>query len=200
MKLLIIFSLILTLAMPAFNGCSSVSLKAQEEQEEDPDAWMRDDYEGDKEEAKLRFYKEKYEMKFDESFDVVWNSILEAIQNTGCMIATSSSRQTDEGFFRGVIKSDFCVFSVGEDSTYYVLQNYSFDMPDIPGAKWESGRIQHKFIVKELEEGGVDVLHTTEMSGWEGRVTSQVHFWKSSGLLEHYLHEDIKAIIASKSE
>ena len=199
MKLLIIVSLILTLAMPAFNGCSSVTLKAQEEQEED-DSWKSEDYQGDKVESRLRFYKEKYEMKFEDPFEVVWNSILEAIQNTGCMIATSSSRQTDEGFYRGVIKSDFCVFSVGEDSTYSVLQKYSFDMPVIPSAKWESGRIQHKFIVKELEDGSIDVLHTSEMSGWEGRVTSQVHFWQSSGMFEHFLHEDIKAIIAGKSE
>jgi hypothetical protein len=200
MRLFIILALFFALAMPAFNACSSFSLKAQEEKEEDPDAWKREDYRGKEVESHLRYFQEKYEMQFDAPFEVVWNSILEAIQNTDCMIASSNSRQTDEGFYRGVIKSDFCVFSAGVDSTFHVLQKYSFDMPVIPSAKWESGRIQHKFIVKEQEDGSVDVLHTSEMSGWEGRVTAEVHFWKSSGMLEHYLQEDIKAIIASKLE
>ncbi len=197
MRLFIIIALFFALAVPGFNGCKTFTLKAQDE--EDTEAWKRDDYTGTEVESRLRFYQEKYELQFNAPFEVVWNSILEAIENTNCMIATSRSRQTDEGFYRGVIKSDFCVFSQGRDSTYSILKEYSYDLPVIPGGIWESGRIQHKFIIVEQEDGTIDLVHTTEMSGWEGLVTSEVHFWQSSGMLEHKLHEDIKTIIASKT-
>lgn len=196
MKLFVIIAMFMTLPFISINiDYCSVAYAQDEEELED---WEREDYTGDEVDEKIKYFKEKYVMNYDEPFEEVWNAIQQAIQNTNCMIASNRKRQTDEGFFRGVIKSDFCVFSTGKDSTYKVLDKYSYDMPVIPGGIWLNGRIQHKFIITEQEDGSVKVVHTSEMSGWEDLITHQVHFWQSSGLLEHYLHEDIKKILAKK--
>lgn len=196
MKLFVIIALFMTLPFISINIDNSSVVFAQDEEELED--WERDDYSGDEVDEKTKYFKEKYVMNYDEPFEEVWNAIQQAIKNTNCMIASNRKRQTDEGFFRGVIKSDFCVFTTGKDSTYKVLDKYSYDMPVIPGGIWLNGRIQHKFIITEQEDGSVKVVHTSEMSGWEDLITHQVHFWQSSGLLEHFLHEDINKILAKK--
>jgi hypothetical protein len=42
----------------------------------------------------------------------------------------------------------------------------------------------------------VEFLLKGEMSGREGYVTNEVHFWKSNGYFEHFLVERIKKILA----
>lgn len=185
-------------ALTLFNVNNDISTVCLAQDEEELEDWEKEDYSGDEVDEDLKYYKEKYEMTFNEPFEDVWNAVLQAIKDTDCMIATNRKRQTDEGFFRGVIKSDFCVFSTGKDSTFDVLGKYSYDMPVIAGGIWLSGRIQHKFIITEQEDGSIKVMHTSEMSGWEELITHEVHFWKSNGKIEHFLHEDIKSILAKK--
>lgn len=147
---------------------------------------------------KNMYFKEKFEEVFtDYYFDEVWNATLQAIDELGCQIATKSNAQDDEGFFKGKIVSDFCVFAMKEknDEVMDSLMKYSYDLPFIRAGKWDSGRIQYKIIIKEKEDS-VEFLLKGEMSGREGYVTNEVHFWKSNGYFEHFLVERIKQILA----
>ena len=150
----------------------------------------------------LKYYKEKYEFKFDVSFQVLWNAIKRSLSDIGCMIAQERLSQTDDGLYRGSLKSDFCVFTMGSDTTDKVLKKYSRDFPIIRGGVWITGRIQHNFIIKEENDGGLSFVHTTSMSGFEDYVTHEVHFWKSNGILEKSMHELINKNIqiVSKEE
>lgn len=148
----------------------------------------------------LRFYKEKYEQTFDQPFEIVWNAIIKAVEENNCMFKTKNYRTTDEGFFKGSIQSDFCVFTQGKDSTFDVLKRYSLEMPMIRGGNWVNGRIQYKFIIKEQEDGMVYMLMKTELSGFEEYVTYEVHFWQSNGLLEKAILDRINELIAAAAE
>lgn len=149
---------------------------------------------------KKMYYKEKFEEVFtDYFFDDVWNATIKAIEETGCQIATKTNAQDEEGFLKGKIVSDFCVFAMKErkDEVIDSLGKYSYDMPFIRAGVWESGRVQYKIVLKE-SEGKVDMLLKAEISGREGYITSEVHFWKSNGYLEHFLIERIRQILAEK--
>ncbi len=149
---------------------------------------------------RLKYYKEKYEEEFNSSFVTVWNSIKEAIANTGCQIVTQKYSQNDEGYYKGTIKTDYCIFAEGPDTTYRVAQDLQYDMPYIPGANWVNARINYKIVVKELGDGKVSMVLTSEMSGYEAHVTFKVHFWKSNGILEHQLLENLKQIVLKNSK
>ncbi len=141
---------------------------------------------------RLKFYKEKYEETFKENFDVVWRAIKKSLDDIGCMISYEKYQQDDEGYFNGTIKSDFCVFSFGKDTTFQVLKRYSYEMPLIRGGIWINGRIKYTFKVKENPDGTVFLSFKGQLSGFEDFVTHQVHFWKSNGILETQMLERIK--------
>jgi len=141
---------------------------------------------------RLKFYKERYEETFNEDFDVVWRAIKKSLDDIGCMIAYEKYQQNDEGYFTGTLKSDFCVFSFGKDTTFQVLKRYSYEMPLIRGGIWINGRIQYTFRVKENPDGTVFLSFKGQLSGFEDFVTHQVHFWKSNGILETQMLERIK--------
>ncbi len=141
---------------------------------------------------RLKYYKEKYEETFNESFDVVWRAIKKSLDDISCMISYEKYQQDDEGYFSGTLKSDFCVFSMGKDTTFKVLKRYSYEMPLIRGGIWINGRIQYTFKVKENKDGTVYLSFTGRLSGFEDFVTHQVHFWKSNGILETKMLESIK--------
>ena len=146
----------------------------------------------------MKYHAEKYEHIFtDFFFDEVWNATIEAVEATNCFVAQKSSRQDDEGFYKGKVVSDFCVLAstdMGEDvDVYDTLKFYSVQVPVIRGGVWKNGRIQYKIIIKENEDETVRLLIKSELSGLEEYVTNEVHFWESSGWLEHFLLEDIKA-------
>lgn len=148
---------------------------------------------------KLQYYKEKYEEVFtDYYFDEVWNAILKSIEGKGCAIGTKSSSQNDEGLFKGKIVSDFCVFAMKENDDEVIdsLIKYSYELPLIRAGVWESGRVQYKIILKEKEEQ-VEMLLKVELSGREGYVTNEVHWWNSNGYFEHFLIESIKENLAN---
>lgn len=143
------------------------------------------------------YYKEKYEDDFAHNFETVWNAVLYSLEEIGCQVMSKNTRINDEGHYRGVVQSDFCVFSLG-DTTFSVLRKYSLDMPFIRAGKWENGRLQYKFVIQEKGENDVHLVMTTEMSGFESYVTGKVHFWRSNGLLEMAMLERIKRNIGKK--
>jgi hypothetical protein len=220
MKILLVLMVTIGLAMPAsfsFAGGSSEELETvkladqeeeqevveEEEQEEEEEAEEEDfDYQEDVEKAaeeydydtvpeNMKLYKDKYEAYYDESFEVVWAATLEAVNELGCQIARESYSQNDEGLYKGIIKTDMCVFTSGTDSTYDVLQRYSKEMPFIRGGVWQNGRMQYKFVVKELADGSVHILQKSELSGFEENVMNLVYFWESNGILETRIMEKI---------
>lgn len=143
------------------------------------------------------FYKEKYEENFTSNFETIWNAVLYSLEEIGCQVQNKNTRINDEGLYRGVVQSDFCVFAMG-DTTFNVLKKYSLDMPFIRAGKWDNGRLQYKFIVQEKGENNVHLVMTTEMSGFESYVTGKVHFWRSNGILELAMLERIKNNIGKK--
>jgi len=172
---------------------------AQEEQKkEEEEIQFQEEFapgkiEGEKQiPERLKYYKEKYEETFNEPFDVVWRAIKKSLDDIGCMIAYEKYQQDDEGFLTGTIKSDFCVFAMGKDTTFQVLKRYSYEMPLIRGGIWINGRIKYTFRVKENKDGTVLLSFTGGLSGFEDFVTHQVHFWKSNGILETQMMERIK--------
>ncbi|NLO19156.1 MAG: hypothetical protein GX121_04660 [Ignavibacteria bacterium] len=148
---------------------------------------------------RLRFYKEQYEETYNYTFEIVWSAIKQAIEDNDCLLEQESSPRQVEGLYRGVMKSNMCVFVESSDSTVRLLHHYSYHVPTIYGAKWINGRIQYKFNIREQEDGSCKIVLKTEMSGFEDKVTSQVHFWKSNGLLEMAILERIKNILEEQN-
>ncbi|MFP4543005.1 MAG: hypothetical protein ACOC2K_02585 [Bacteroidota bacterium] len=142
----------------------------------------------------MKFYKEKYEEVFDAPFEDVWEAILSSVEERNCMVIRKNTRQTDEGFFKGSIHSDFCVFATAtaEEKVQDSLKKYSLRVPFIRGGVFINGRMQYKFVVSEQEDGTVRVLLKGEVSGFEEHVTGQVHFWESNGYLETRMMENIR--------
>lgn len=145
-----------------------------------------------------KYYKEKYEEHYTKSFEIVWNAIKEAITSHNCMIAYEKYRQNDQGLYQGIIKSDYCVLSVGKDTTVSTMKKYSLDFPLIRGGIWLNGSIQYRFNLKEKDDGSVDMIMTTEMNGYEDFVTHEVHFWKGNGILEKKMLDLINKILSTK--
>jgi hypothetical protein len=149
---------------------------------------------GKKVDPKLMYFQEKFEEVFtDYYFDEVWNAIISSIESTGCQIAQKSSAQDDDGLYKGKIVSDFCIFAMKENKDKVIdsLIKYSYEVPLIRAGVWENGRIQYKIVLKEKEDS-VEMTLKGEISGREGYVTNEVHWWKSSGWFEHHLILKIK--------
>ncbi len=165
------------------------SEEAEEEADQKP-KYNWDDDEEEETDPKMKYYKEKYEESYNYPFEVVWNAVKKALEAKGCMVDRESYRQDDEGYYKGKIRSDMCVFVDGTDSSGTLLKKYSVKMPFIRGGIWKNGRFQYKFIVKENPDGTVYLRLKGEMSGYEDHITQEVHFWDpskgevSTGLLE----------------
>lgn len=130
----------------------------------------------------MKYFKEVYKEDLDDVYFVdVWNAVVESIEDQGCAMMTKVQKTNDEGFLKGVMKSEFCVF-VNDDTTFDLLRIYSVKMPVIRGGIWTSGRIQFKIILEEINEGeGTSILIKGELSGSEDNVTNEVHFWEANG-------------------
>lgn len=166
--------------------CIAPQLKAQDADDDVPE--------------RLKYFKEKYIETYKAPFDVVWNAIKENLAALPANVATEKYSQTDEGLYKGMIRSDNYVFCEGSDTTYRTLQKYQYDMKFIPGSVWENGRLEYKFILKEIEPEVVEMTMTTKMSGHESHVTSIVHFFKSNGLLEKDFLDKLAARIKAAQE
>jgi len=148
----------------------------------------------------LRFYKDKYEASFDAYFEDVWNAVVESIGDLNCLISQKSRKLNDEGLMKGIIRTDYCVFAQIE-SDHDVKDSlliYSKKIPVILGASWSNGRMQYKIIIKETDDDKVVLIIKGEISGMESYITQEVHFWESSGFLEHHLMEAIKKKLKDK--
>ncbi len=165
--------------------------KETEEEEEMQDEQKLNDVEDEIPEV-MKYYREKYEAKYDYLFEEVWAAVKLALEQTNCMIIKESYTQNDEGLFKGSIHSDFCVHATGEDTTLAVLKRYSLKVPFIRGGVWVSARMQYKFVIKEQDDGSVRLLLKGEISGREDYVTEEVHFFKSNGYLETLMLERIR--------
>jgi len=141
----------------------------------------------------MKYFKEVYKEDLDGVyFEDVWNAVVESIEDQGCAMMTKVQKTNDEGFLKGVMKSEFCVF-VNDDTTFDLLRIYSVKMPVIRGGIWTSGRIQFKIILEEINEGeGTSILIKGELSGSEDNVTNEVHFWESNGWFQTDLHYRVK--------
>jgi len=139
-----------------------------------------------------KYYKEKYEQTFDYPFEVVWEAIKLSLQEKGYQVAYEKYSQTDEGLYKGSIKSDYCVFSAGDDTTFATLKKYSYEVPFIRGGIWLNGRMEYKFKLKENDDGSVYVRLKGKISGFEDFVTHEVHFWKSNGIFETRMMKNIE--------
>jgi hypothetical protein len=167
-----------------------VMLQDEEQVEEEKEDWESDSYEVMKD--PLKYYKERYEKNYDMFFEDVFQAVVSSIKDDlNCMIITQSTKNNDDGFLKGVIKSDFCVKAVGNDTTLPVMKRYSLDFPVIRGGVWVNGRVQYKFVLNEKEDGTTSLLMKVELSGREDFVTGQVQFWQSNGILEKEMFDRI---------
>lgn len=189
LSFILILSAVLTLQSYVFNP----RLFAQQEEQKKTEEQVKED-DRFKEETpeRLKYYKEKYEIDFDAPFEVVFRAAKQSISDVSCMIMNESYSQTDEGLYKGKVKSDICVLIDNIDSTYDVLQQFSLDMPIIRGGVWQNGGIQYSFIIKEQKDGKVLVTLKAEMDGFEEYVTYQRHYWESNGYLETVMLESLK--------
>ncbi len=144
------------------------------------------------ESERMKYFKDKYEDNYEKTFEEVWQSVIKSLEDKSCQILKKSYSQTDEGFYKGTIVSDYCVFSLGKDTTFQTLKKYSVKVPVIRGGVWIAGRFQYKFIINERDDGTVHLLLNGEVSGFEEYVTSQVHFWESNGYMETMMMKQIR--------
>ena len=148
----------------------------------------------------LKYYKKSYEDTYKETFENVWNAVKSSLDECRCMIIKSPYKPNDEGFYKGSIISDFCVFTAGPDSTEKVAKRYSLKFPRIRGAVWTNARMQYKFLINESSDGTVHLVLKGELSGFEEYVTGAVQFWESNGFLETIMLERIKKNIQQKKQ
>lgn len=222
MKSLIVFLLLFTLPLFYQGNKSTFLLLAQEEEILEEEATPKKEKVKEKEQEKkkqekeefeesdkgdskiperLRYFKEKYDETFQYPFESVWNAVKQAILDLNCMVAQEKYSQTDEGFFKGKVESDYCVFTVGLDSTFDVLKKYSLELPLIRGGRWMTGRMKYVFNIEEKSDGTVYLLLRGEISGFENYVTHRVHFWKSNGYWETYILNRIREkLVAVKND
>ncbi|MFA6571564.1 MAG: hypothetical protein WCT77_10060 [Bacteroidota bacterium] len=139
----------------------------------------------------LRYFKETYDTTYQVPFEIVYKAIKKSIEEMNCMISKQTYSQTEKGLYKGIIRSDACLFTQDPDSTFDVLKKYSIDMPIIRGGRWVNGRMMYKFTITEVENGKVHFLLKADLSGFEEHVTYLVHFWKSNGWLETLMMERV---------
>ncbi|MGE5479508.1 MAG: hypothetical protein ACM3U1_03670 [Chloroflexota bacterium] len=168
-----------------------VLFSAGKAQDEDPFA--------EKTPERLKFYKEKYDTVYAKPFEIVWKGVLKSLEDENCQTIKKSYKQTDDGVYKGSIHSDYCLLTQNKDSAKTVLDKFSYAMPIIRGGTWTTARFQYKFIVAEQKDGTVSLEIRGEISGREDYVTTQVHFWKSNGILETEMMKKVSANIDALS-
>jgi hypothetical protein len=146
---------------------------------------------------RMKYYKEKYEDTYNNTFEEVWGAILKCVENENCQLAKKSYSQTDQGLYKGSIVSDYCIFAMGNDTTVDNLKKYSKEVPIIRGGVWITGRFQYKFSVTEKEDGTVNLLLKGEVSGFEEYVTYSIHFWESNGYKEYMMLKRIREYLTA---
>jgi len=147
--------------------------------------------------VKALYNPEGYERVFNASFETVWNTVIKAIENLNCQILQKNYNQTEEGYYKGKIFSDYCVILGKTDSTWDVLKKYSVKIPIIRGGVWISGRIQYKFWLTENPDGTTHLKLKGQISGMEEHATAKVHFWESNGILEREILNKIQYTLES---
>jgi hypothetical protein len=167
-------------------------LKKTEKKEVIQEEILKDDENIKDKSVKELYFKERYDDTLAYSFEVVWNAIKLSLENISCLISQEKYSQTDQGLFKGSLKSDYCVFSQGKDSTFDVLKKFSVEVPYIRGGMWLTGRMQYKFNLTEREDNTIYLLLKGEVSGWEEFVTHEVHFWKSNGYFETMMLKNVR--------
>jgi hypothetical protein len=141
---------------------------------------------------RLKYFKAKYEEVIDAPFEKVWKAMMDNITEKNCRIAYQKITPKDNNLKKGVLRSDYLVYSEGKDSTYSVMQRYHYDMIYIPGGVWITARVRYKLMLDEFEANKVKVTLEAELSGFEEHVKNEFFFWKSNGLLEHLFFENAK--------
>lgn len=133
-------------------------------------------------------------------FPTVLNAVKKTIKDNGCMIEDAKDPKiTEEDLYKIVIRTNMCVYVVGEDSTLVTMQRYSRAVPVIRAGRWVNGRIQYRIILTEnADRTSTNLVLKSEMSGFEDYVTSKVHFWNSNGVLENQFMQQLKANIANQ--
>lgn len=179
--LLLVFTLVLVNSCQTYKGNQSASGDGGAEETYQPE--------------ELKYYQEEYEETYQKSFQEVWEATVTSITESGCnLIKKGPPYQDDEMLYKGNITSDFCVLTIGRDSTLDVMKKYSYPkkMPFIRGGVWSTGRIQYKFFIKELDIDKTYLKLDAELSGMETNVTKEVSFWESNGILEHHMLNRIR--------
>jgi|GEM_PF-1197255 len=129
-------------------------------------------------------YRQEYKQSYDDAFEDVFNNVIEVLGDFSCRAVVSKQTMNDEGYFKGVIKSDYCVFANKIDGIVDSLEYYSVKVPFIRGGIWETGRIKYTFILREQEDGSTSIEIRGEVSGLENNITETIHFWESNGNFE----------------
>lgn len=151
----------------------------------------------------MKLYKERYVLEANVDFEKAWNAVLKSIESIGCQTTKKSTKATEDGSMKGIIHSDFCLFVTQCDTIVDVLMKYSAEsagkysktvksMPFIRGGVWTTGRMQYKFVILEKGQGKIVIELKGELSGHEPKVTQEVQFWDSNGILETQMMESIK--------
>lgn len=128
----------------------------------------------------------------------VWKSIKRAFFMKGSFSdpSTREPKLDDKtNLYRGSIRSDFCVFAAGDDTTADVLERYG-RLPVIRGGKWIAGRAKYEFLVREITEEQTMISLVCGVSGYEDAVTGSVHFWNSNGILDQEILALIRLLAA----
>jgi hypothetical protein len=175
----------LLLAVLSFLAVSAFAVGPQTDADrEDLLSKMKTIYTAEDLPERYKNYRMKYIQSFDAPFEDVFNAVIENLNETSCRTVVDKQSMTDEGFFKGVIKSDYCVFVNNVDGIVDSLDYYSVKVPFIRGSIWETGRMKYTFILRESEEGPTSVEVRGEISGLESNITETIHFWESNGNFE----------------
>ncbi len=175
----------------AIFAISTINLFSQNKDEDKFDPFKAD--------PRLKYYKaEGYDYTMNYSFERVYNACKTAIEELGCQIINQTYSQTDDGFYKGKVFSDYCVFIGKTDTTFDNIERYCVKVPIIRGGVWVNGRMQYKFIINENKDGTTYLKLKGEVSGREDYVTSKVHFFESNGYFENQIIEKINAILTDQ--
>ena len=175
----------LSILMVATLSLVGLKVMAQDEKKEEKNRFEEEVPE------ELKYYKQKYDATYKEPIELVIKAVAKSIADLPCEVIQNTLKATEDGFLKGVIKSDYCVFVEG-DSTYDKLKIYSLKMPFIRAGAWSNGRMQYKFTITQQPDSTCYLILKGAVSGFEKYVTYKVHFWESNGILETRLMESIE--------
>ncbi|MEN6510553.1 MAG: hypothetical protein ABFD00_01805 [Chloroherpetonaceae bacterium] len=170
----------------------NLNIFAQQDEEDKFDPFKKDT-------VKEQYNPNGYERIYNSSFEKVWNIVIKSIEELNCQILQKTYNQTDQGYYKGKVFSDYCVIIGNTDSTWDVLKQFSLKIPIIRGGVWKSGRMQYKFWLTENPDGTTHVKLKGQLSGMEEHVTNKVQFWESNGILERKILNRIQELLQNPS-